>query len=261
VPALPRRTGAAERTLIAMERHTATDQARPAGRPGPAADGGLGALARRVAELPPSCGPVRLVGVDGHAGSGKSTFAAALAAALGGAPVVHLDDVATHEEFFAWTGRLRAAVLDPLARGADGWLPVYDWTARRFGPAVRVPCAPVVLVEGVGAGRAALRPLLAAVVWMDYERAAAWARGRRRDGPALDAFWDRWERAEAAHFAADPGVRHADLLVRERPGGYLVLPGPRGRDQVPEPAEDPGGLVTQGERLQSMRCRPEAGSA
>ncbi|MFD0459286.1 NACHT domain-containing protein [Streptomyces violaceoruber] len=29
----------------------------------------------------PSCGPVRLIAVDGHAGSGKSTFAGRLAAA------------------------------------------------------------------------------------------------------------------------------------------------------------------------------------
>ena len=49
----------------------------------------------RLRRLPPSCGPVRLVGVDGHAGSGKSTFAGQLAEALGGAPVLHLDDIAT----------------------------------------------------------------------------------------------------------------------------------------------------------------------
>ncbi|PLW74452.1 hypothetical protein C0036_01815, partial [Streptomyces sp. DJ] len=67
--------------------------------------------------LAPSCGPVRLVAVDGHAGSGKSTFAARLADALGpGTPVVRLDDLATHREPFGWAGRLRARVLEPLAR-------------------------------------------------------------------------------------------------------------------------------------------------
>ncbi|KOG76565.1 hypothetical protein ADK38_39775, partial [Streptomyces varsoviensis] len=77
----------------------------------------LDALVRRLEALPPSLGPVRLVAVDGHAGSGKTTFAGRLSAALGGAPVLHLDDLATHEELFAWTGRLREQVLDPLGRG------------------------------------------------------------------------------------------------------------------------------------------------
>lgn len=190
---------------------------------------GLGELADRLRASEPSCGPVRLVAVDGHAGSGKSTFAGRLSGALGGAPVVHLDDVASHEELFDWTARLRAAVLEPLARGTAGSCPVYDWTARRFGPPAPVPCAPVVLVEGVGAGRAALRPLLAAVLWMATAREESWARGRRRDGPGLAEFWRGWTRAEETHFAADPTRPFADLLVRGGPGGYEVLPGPAGR--------------------------------
>ncbi len=200
----------------------------PHGPFGDSLTGGDG-LAARLRALRPSCGPVRLVAVDGHAGSGKSTFAARLAAALGGAPVVHLDDVACHEELFGWTGRLRAAVLEPLAHGEDGRLPVYDWTARRFGPAVRVPCAPVVLVEGVGAGRAALRPYLAGLLWMELPRAASWERGRLRDGPGLADFWREWTRAEEEHFAADPSRAHAHALVRQGEHGYEVLPGPGGR--------------------------------
>jgi hypothetical protein len=108
----------------------------------------LARLADRLRALPPSCGPVRLVAVDGHAGSGKSTFAVRLSAALGGAPVVRLDDLATHEELFGWTGRLREQVLEPLGRGAAARYGVYDWTAARFASSAAVPCAPVVLIEG-----------------------------------------------------------------------------------------------------------------
>jgi uridine kinase len=185
-------------------------------------------LAERLRALEPSCGPVRLVAVDGHAGSGKSTFAGRLADALGGAPVVHLDDVATHDELFSWTRRLDAGVLRPLERAADAWCPVYDWDRRRFGSPVRVPCAPVVLVEGVGAGRSALRPRLACVLWMELPREEARERGLRRDGPALRDFWRGWVRAEDEHFAADPTRPYADLLVRRAPYGYEVLPGPAG---------------------------------
>ncbi|PWI42141.1 hypothetical protein [Streptomyces sp. ICBB 8177] len=189
----------------------------------------LPAYAARLRALAPSCGPVRLVAVDGHAGSGKSTFAERLSGALGGAPVVHLDDLATHDEPFGWTRSLRERVLEPLSRGADGVCPVYDWTARRFGPGRAVPCSPVVVIEGVGAGRAALRPFLARILWMEMAPEPAWARGRHRDGPALREFWDGWMRAETEHFAADPTRPFADDVVRQVPDGHLVLPGPLGR--------------------------------
>lgn len=180
-----------------------------------------------LSSLPPSCGPVRLVAVDGHAGSGKSTFAARLAAALGGAPVLQLDDLATHEELFGWTGRLREQVLLPLSRGGSARYAPYDWTERRFGPARTLEPAPVVLVEGVGAGRRQVRPWLAALCWMELDRDTSWGRGRRRDGAGLAGFWDGWTLAEARHFAEDPSRPYADALVRQLPEGYAWLPGPR----------------------------------
>ncbi|MFJ9609435.1 uridine kinase [Kitasatospora sp. NPDC101176] len=173
----------------------------------------LRALAAELRALPPSCGPVRLVAVDGHAGSGKTTFAGRLSAALDGAPVVHLDDLATHAEPFGWTERLREQVLEPLAAGRGAAYRVYDWTLRRFDGTAPVPAAPVVLVEGVGAGRRAVRPWLARVIWMELDAGAARLRGERRDGPELADFWADWARAESAHFAADPSRPHAATRV------------------------------------------------
>ncbi|MCP9959743.1 uridine kinase family protein [Streptomyces sudanensis] len=196
---------------------------------------GLGALAAGVRALPPSCGPVRLVAVDGHAGSGKSTFAARFADALGGAPVLHLDDLATHDEPFGWTGRLRTQVLDRFARGEAAEYRPYDWDARRFGPPRRLPPAPVVLVEGVGAGRRAVRPHLARLLWMDRAPEDSWLRGRLRDGPAQSAFWDGWTVAEIRHFARDPSLPFAHFLVRECREGYVWLPGRRPNAEA-EPA-------------------------
>ena len=185
----------------------------PTTRPGTQPGTQLDSLAARLHALPPSCGAVRLVAVDGHAGSGKTTFAAALAAALSGAPVVHLDDLATHEQPFEWTDRLRGEVLEPLERGETARHRVYDWSERRFAGVHEIPPAPVVLIEGVGAGRRAVRPYLAGLVWMDLSAAAARARGEARDGPALASFWRAWARAEASHFATDPSRPYADLLV------------------------------------------------
>ncbi|MFJ8666680.1 uridine kinase [Streptomyces sp. NPDC093600] len=185
----------------------------------------LDLAASALRRLPPSCGPVRLIAVDGHAGSGKSTFAGRLAARLA-APVLRLDDLATHEELFAWTERMRDQVIEPLSRGEAAVYHPYDWNLRAFGPPRALPPAPVVLIEGVGAGRRALRPYLAALLWMDRGAQESWSRGRHRDGPALSAFWDGWTVAETRHFEEDPSRPFADTLVRECQEGYEWLPGP-----------------------------------
>ncbi|MGW0337941.1 uridine kinase family protein [Streptomyces sp. NPDC003011] len=185
-------------------------------------------LATRLRRLPPSCGPVRLIGIDGHAGSGKSTFAGRLARALEGAPVLRLDDLASHDALFSWTRRLRTQVIEPLSRGESAHYTPYDWHARRFGPPRPLPPAPVVLVEGVGAGRRALRPWLARLLWMELPREESWARGRARDGEEQRDFWDVWVEAEQRHFAEDPSRPFADLVVRQGEKGYDVLAGPAG---------------------------------
>jgi hypothetical protein len=166
--------------------------------------------------------------VDGHAGSGKTTFAGRLAEALGGAPVLHLDDIATHEELFAWPDRLLREVVEPLRRGESAHYRPYDWRLRAFGPSRTLAPAPVILVEGVGAGRSALRPHLARLLWMEVPHEDAWARGRRRDGAPQRDFWEKWVPAERRHFTQDPSEPFAGLLVRQCSDGYEVLPGPAG---------------------------------
>ncbi|WP_432070326.1 uridine kinase family protein [Streptomyces sp. AA1529] len=195
----------------------------------------LDALAGRLAALPASCGPVRLVGVDGHAGSGKTTLARELAELLGGAPVLHLDDLACHEGLFDWTERLTRQVLEPLERGGRARYVVYDWVAGAFTAEAGLTPAPVVLVEGVGAGRAALRPRLASLLWVEMAAADAWRRGRHRDGPAQRDFWARWIPAERAHFAADPSRPFADFLVRETGRGRTGYEVRERRGETPGP--------------------------
>lgn len=198
---------------------------------GPAAYAGamdrdLASLAARLRTVPPSCGPVRLIAVDGHAGSGKSTFAERLAGALGGVPVVHTDDLATHEELFAWSERFDAQILGPLSRGETAHYGVYDWVRGEFTEERALAPAPLVLVEGVGAGRRALRPFLACLLWMELTSEHSWERGQLRDGPGLSAFWSGWIPAERAHFTADPSRPFADFLVHQGQMGYEVVVGP-----------------------------------
>ncbi len=125
-------------------------------------------------------------------------------------------------------------MLGPLSRGERARYAPYDWTERSFGPARTLEPAPVMLVEGVGAGRREVRPWLAALCWMELDRETSWERGRRRDGAGLTGFWDAWTLAEERHFAGDPSRPYADALVRQLPEGYRVAAGTPG-DSGSEP--------------------------
>jgi uridine kinase len=174
-------------------------------------------LAAHIALLPPSCGPVRLVAIDGPGGAGKSTFADRLAAALGSAQVIHTDDFATWETPLDWFARLGGQVVDPLEAGHPGRYQRYDWVRRELAEWHDVPVAPVVILEGVGSARAAVASRLAFAVWIETPADLRLARGIERDGEESREFWDSWIEGEIAHYAADRTRDRADLIVDGNP--------------------------------------------
>jgi uridine kinase len=159
-------------------------------------------------------GAVRLVGIDGCGGAGKSTFAARLSEALGDAPVVHTDDFASHEVPTEWWPRMLQLVIDPLLSGEPASYRPYDWNTRRFADdAITVEPSDVVLIEGVGATRKAWRDRLALRVWVDCPRDLRLQRGIERDGEELRQFWLKWMRAEDDYLAAEHPHAYADAIV------------------------------------------------
>ena len=172
------------------------------------------ALATWVRAAPPLLGSVRLVVVDGPAGSGKTTFAGRLAAVLD-APVVHMDDL-----YEGWTGlsdgvwqRLESQLLAPLRSGRPGEYQVYDWDAARFAEWATVPVSEVVVLEGVGAAARQVDRWASRRVWVEVDKALRMSRGLARDGEALRHEWERWAATESEHFAADGTRQRADLVV------------------------------------------------
>lgn len=173
------------------------------------------ALAGRVRAAPARLGDRRLVCIDGPAGSGKTTFAGRLAAALGpDAVVLHMDDVYAGWTLTGAADRLAAGVLRPLAAGCPGAYHRYDWTTARFSPEpTPVPPSSVVVLEGCGSSPRAFDPWTTLRIWVEAPAVVRLARGVARDGAVLEPEWRAWQRTEAAGFAREGTRARADLRV------------------------------------------------
>ncbi|MGZ6748830.1 MAG: uridine kinase family protein [Nocardioides sp.] len=162
---------------------------------------------------PPSLGAGRLVCVDGPAGSGKTTLAAALATLRPDAHVVHLDDL-----YDGWTGLPRlgeqlATLLGPLAAGEPGSYRRYDWDAGCYAETVTVAPAPLLVLEGVGSGSRVVGDLATVLVWVEAPDTLRLSRGLARDGAEVEVPWLQWMLDEAAHFAQEGTRPRADVHV------------------------------------------------
>lgn len=182
----------------------------------------MAGLVGRVLTAAPRLGTVRLVVVDGPAGSGKSTFAGALADALrrepepadDGVALLHLDDL-----YEGWAGlegvweRLADGVLAPLADGRPGRYRRYDWEREDWAEWHEVPVPAVLVVEGCGSAPRGADPLAVLRVWVEAPADVRLARGLSRDGEHLRARWLDWMVGEAAHFAVEHTRERADVRI------------------------------------------------
>lgn len=193
-------------------------------RPAPTAG-----IAIRIAELAGRpLGRPRVIAIDGRSASGKSTFAAELAAELPGVAIVHTDDVAWHHSFFEWSKVLIDGVLDPVWSGRTVRFRPPVWDERGRDGAIEVPAETrTLIVEGVGAAREDLMPYIDVVIWIQSDASIARARGIARDGgdAAASAFWDQWMSAEIPFLARERPWDRADLVVTGTPPASPRQPG------------------------------------
>lgn len=160
---------------------------------------------------------IRIVGVDGRSGAGKSFLASRLSALMA-APIVEIDDFVSWGCFSGWWPRFDDEVLTPLLAGRDATYRVRDWTdvhGSTLGGYKTQRWSPTVILEGVTCTRRATVGRLVYAVWVQAPAALRLARGlaRDRDVPDRERLWQRWMRAEDEFFAADGTRERADRVV------------------------------------------------
>jgi uridine kinase len=184
-------------------------------RPSPAVASVLSTLDSRPARL----GSTRLVGIDGPAGSGKTTLARSVSRSLRAqghrVSTVHMDSL-----YAGWTGltpelegRVITQVLAPLAAGAPAHWQRYDWHEERFTDWVDLVAPEVLLLEGCGSGARAYAAYLSVLVWLEAASELRIERGLERDGSHLMDHWLAWMDLEASYFAANRTRERADLRL------------------------------------------------
>ncbi len=178
----------------------------------------------------------RVVAIDGRSASGKTTLATTISRAVPSSVVVHIDDIPssgnwlsrdtyppphiesdTQRSFYDWTERLLENVLMPTRTGQAVQYrpPAWEDWFREEGAIEVPPRCPVLILEGVGAGRRELTHAVDAVVWVQSDTEQAKTRGITRDGgdAAAAAFWDEWMAEEFPFLADQRPWERANVVV------------------------------------------------
>ena len=165
----------------------------------------------------PLCGTTRVITIDGPAGSGKTTLAAALAQELGECAVVHMDDL-----YEGWSQdlnqdlaeRIQNWILTPLELGHDAQHLKYDWIVNAFNEIVAVPRTPFLILEGVGSGNSKLRHYVTLAMWIESDSQLLVERVVERDGEQLRDKIIRWQELESQFHALHKVKDSAHLQLR-----------------------------------------------
>ncbi len=156
----------------------------------------------------------RWVGIDGKGASGKTTLAAAVAAALPQSVVVHVDDFARRSVETWERDRFLLQVLEPLRAGRVARYERWDWDADASAGWAEVPVGVPVVVEGVSSTDVRLGVPWDVTLWVEAPYELRLARALARDGEAMREHWvERWMPAEDAYEAAQHPQERVDAVV------------------------------------------------
>ena len=170
---------------------------------------------------------IRIVGIDGRSGSGKSFLAARLSARMA-APIIEIDDFVSWDCFAGWWPRFDTQVLTPLLAGRDATFQARDWTdwyGSSLGAWKTQPWSPTIILEGVTCTRRESIGRITCAIWVEAPASLRLARGMARDSTfaGKEELWRRWMIEEDEFFVADGTRDRADIIVDTSTDGATQL--------------------------------------
>lgn len=169
---------------------------------------------------------LKLVAIDGHSASGKSSLARMLQSKHPHATVVQTDGfyrpldadyraalgaAGGYAEYYDWQ-RLQAQVLRPLRSAAKARYQKYDWSRNELGEWVEVEPEGLVIVEGCYSARPELRSYYDSIVLVVTSPAERMRRQLLRND-ASGAWLKRWDDAETYYLEHFHPESYADIVL------------------------------------------------
>lgn len=163
-----------------------------------------------------------LIAIEGFGGSGKTTLATQLAAALGGAYVIAIDDFIIKEKLAetGWDngafdrGRLEQQVLIPATTGQPIYYQQLEWATNTLSRPTEVPPVAYVIVEGISSYYPTIAHYYNYKIWVDTPMETAQQRGHARDGANENAaMWELWAANDLRYQQKHHPERRADFII------------------------------------------------
>jgi uridine kinase len=163
-----------------------------------------------------------VLAVDGRSSSGKTTLAAQVQTAVAGSAVIHTDDLAWWHSRFGWADLLIEGILMPAHQGQPVSFRPPSWAEHGRAGSIDVPAdCPLLIIEGVGAGRREATRLVDALIWVQSDQAEAERRSLARvgqtGGPRTVQNLREWMAEEEPFLAEQRPWERADLVVAGTP--------------------------------------------
>ncbi len=135
-----------------------------------------------TSQLTPKVGSTIFIAVDGHGGSGKSTFAKYLSEFLN-AEIIHTDDFAGWDDPIDWFPKIIEQVFEPIKNGATAlsYQPASWWENHHPEPVAGQPVTPIMILEGVSSSRKEFEDYLSLRIFVDTPKDICLERGIERD--------------------------------------------------------------------------------
>lgn len=178
-------------------------------------------IKEKVLKSAPKSGAVHFIAVDGHGGSGKSTFAKLLGEQLE-ATVIHTDDFASWDNPKDWWPRVIDDVFEPIEKGAttldyerSKW-----WEDHHPTPVVGQPVTPIMILEGVSSSRKEFAKYISLSIYVDTPKEVCLQRGFERDkgqdgksDQEIRDIWAEWYEDEEKFYEQDGAKDRAEVVI------------------------------------------------